>query len=76
MSYFACGSLSREQEDALTSVTPGDIKSLDVPTRLSLALQHAELEARKKEAFWNAVQAFATGALPILTFFGLAKFMK
>ena len=80
MSYHRTGlggiALTEEHIKALTEVEPADIRALPVDRRVELALQHAENEARKKEAFWNAIQAVATGALPILAFFGITRWGK
>lgn len=71
MSYIAAGGLSDEQTEALLDIDPKDLRTLSVDRRVELALQHAEYEARKKEAFWTALQSFATAAIPIAAFFGL-----
>jgi hypothetical protein len=70
------GGFTPEQIKALTAIEPASIRELPVDRRVELALLHSENEARKKEAFWNAVQAFATGALPILAFFGITRWGK
>jgi hypothetical protein len=67
------GSLSDEQTRALLDISPEELRKLNLDRRVELALQHAELETAKREAFWNAVQAFAAGALPILAFFGIQR---
>ncbi len=67
------GALDPEQTKALYDVKPKEIRELDPQTRIELAFQHADYKARKKEAFWNAVQGFATGIIPILAFFGLTR---
>lgn len=72
MSYT--GSLSVAQEAALRDIKPDALKQLDAATKVDLLLRHAEFEARKKEAFWNALQAFATAALPIAAFLGITTF--
>ena len=71
--YSDLGGFTKEQEQALYDLDPADIRKLDPERRLELAIQHAEVDAARKESFWNAVQAFATGALPILAFFGITK---
>jgi len=76
MAYIPTGSLSDSQVKALLDIAPEEMRALPVDRRLEIVLQHAEYQARKKEAFWNAVQAFATGALPILAFFGISKVWK
>ena len=73
MPYFhtGLGALSPEQIKAL-DVEPGEIRALPIGTRVELALRHAENEARKKEAFWSAVQA----SLTVLAFFGITRWGK
>ena len=71
MAYIKTG-LTQEQLDALLDLDPTEIRKIGVDRRLELALQHAEHKAREKEAFWTAVTGFATGALPILAFFGIS----
>lgn len=70
------GSLSDEQTSALLDISPAELRKLAVDRRIELAVRHAELEIQKREAFWNAVQAFATGALPILAFLGIQRAAK
>lgn len=76
MSYLAIGSLSIEQRRALLDVEPAALRKLDAETRVDLLLRHAELEARRREAFWNSLQAFATAALPIAAFLGITALWK
>jgi len=73
MSYHFLGGLSEEQETALYDVGPAQIRSMSAERRIELMLQHGEQEVAKKDAFWNAVQAFATAALPIAAFLGISK---
>lgn len=73
MSYHFLGELSKEQETALYDVGPGQIRSMSAERRIELMLQHGEQEVAKKDAFWNAVQAFATAALPIAAFLGISQ---
>ena len=68
--------LSKEHLDALVDIDPDEIRRLSTERRLELAIAHAEYEAHRKEAFWNALQAFATGAIPILAFFGITKALR
>lgn len=63
--------LTRAQQDALLDVSPEDLRKLSASERINLAYLHAEHRVRKQEAFWTAVQGFALGALPVLTFFGI-----
>lgn len=39
--------------------------------RQSLELEKQKIAAQRSSAFWEALQAFALGAIPIATFFGL-----
>jgi hypothetical protein len=52
------------------------LRKLDADRRIELALQHADLEARRKEAFWNAVSSAVTIALPLLAFFGIERWTR
>jgi hypothetical protein len=63
--------LSDAQLEALYDLSPEELRSLDVDRRMELVIQHRDLAVRRREAFWNAVTAFATGAIPIMAFFGL-----
>lgn len=63
--------LTREQHAALLDVPPEELRKLPTSERINLAYLHAEHKVRKQEAFWTAVQGFALGALPVLTFFGI-----
>ncbi len=73
MSYHrtALGGLGPEHVKAL-EVEPAAIRALPVDRRLELALMHADNEARKREAFWGAVQA----SLTVLAFFGITRWGK
>lgn len=72
MAYLTSfGSLTAEQTDALLDIDPMVLRSLPIGQRVELALQHAGYEARKREAFWTAVEGIATGMLPILAFLGI-----
>lgn len=64
--YRTLDGISAQQKRALVAVTEDDIEALPTYERLELAI-------REREAFWNALQAFATGALPILAFLGVTK---
>lgn len=68
--------LTKDQLDALTDIEPGKLRALSPYERLEIVQAHKDLEVRKKEAFWNAVQGFALGALPIFSFFGLTSFLS
>ena len=68
--------LTKDQRAALVDVSPAELRSLPTSERVSLAYQHAEYKARKQEAFWTAVQGFAIGAIPVITFFGLSTWIK
>lgn len=74
MSYVP--QISPEQAEALYSASPDDLRKLDADRRIELALQHADLEARRKEAFWNAVSSAVTIALPLLAFFGIERWTR
>jgi len=65
--------LTDAQIDAMFHIDPAEIRALDAETKFNLILQHKEQEVRRKEAFWNALQAFATAGIPILAMFGLTK---
>ena len=73
MSYHhtSLGAFSPEHVKAL-SVAPEEISALPVDRRVELSLMHADNEARKKEAFWSAVQA----SLTVLAFFGISRWGK
>lgn len=73
MSYHYLGELSAEQKAALYDISPEQIRGMNTDQRIAMALQHGEQQVAKKEAFWNAVQAFATGAIPILAFLGVSQ---
>jgi len=73
MSYLAKAPLSREQQSALVDIHPDALRSLPVESRVRLAYLHAEHQIRRQEAFWTAVQGFALGALPVLTYFGFFR---
>lgn len=74
MSYYrALGSLSPEQEAALLDIPASDIRALPLDRKVELAFQYFDHKARKKEAFWSAIEGAATGLIPILAFFGIAK---
>ena len=68
--------LTNDQYRALVDISPAELAKLPVQDRLNLAYQHIESKTRKKEAFWTAVQGFALGALPVISFFGLQKIFK
>lgn len=72
---FGASLLTKDQTTALTDVTPALIRQMPVDVRMDLAFRLAELKAQKTDAFWNAVQAFAVGVLPILAFFGVTEFV-
>ena len=77
MSYIkGLGAFSKEQEEALFDITPKEIRTLPLDRKLELAYQHLDTEARKKEAFWTAVEGFATGMIPLLAFLGITKLTK
>ena len=76
MSYHFLGGFTKEQEEALYDVKPERIRSMNAERRIEMMLQHGEQEVAKRDAFWNAVQAFATGAIPILAFMGIAQWGK
>lgn len=65
--------LTQEQHEALLSTSPDEISKLSPETRLSLALQHADIIAQQRAAFWDSLAAAATVALPLLAFFGIEK---
>lgn len=67
MAYF-----SKNHLDAL-SVTPEELRKLDVSDRVNLAMAHFEKETREKEAFWNMIEGIATGLIPILVVAGILK---
>lgn len=73
--YETLGALTEAQENALVDIDPAELKALPVESRVELALQHANLEVRRREAFWSAVQGFAIGAIPIMGLFGLQRFL-
>lgn len=52
-------------------VSPEELEQLEPEVRVRLALRARELRATQRDAFWNALQSFATAAIPIATFFGL-----
>jgi len=64
--------LSTAHHDAL-AVTPQELRSLPVETRAQLILRHHEIEAARRDRFWTAVQAIATGVIPILVFLGVTR---
>ena len=68
--------LTKAQYRALIDIDPSELANLPVQDRLALAYQHIDAKARKSEAFWNAVQGFAMGAIPVISFFGLQKILK
>lgn len=74
MSYHrtALGSTLGPDHIKALVVEPDEIRALPVDRRVELALQHADNEARKKEAFWSSVQA----ALTVLAFFGITRWGK
>lgn len=77
MSYVATGGLSAAQSAALLDVEPQRLRTdLSLEQRLDIALRQEELRARESEAFWNAVQAFATAALPIAAFLGVTSIFR
>lgn len=76
MSYTASNKLSIDQMRALLAVAPETISSLSPETRLDLALRYGELQARRREAFWNALQAFATAAIPLAAFLGITSLFR
>ena len=67
------GGLSPEVEEALFDVSTDDVRALETVDRIEYAIRSQELETRKREAFWTALQSFATAAIPIATFFGITK---
>ena len=77
MSYIkGLGTFTKEQEEALFDISPAEIRSLPLDRRVELAYQHLDNDARKKEAFWTAVEGFATGMIPLLAFLGITKLTK
>jgi hypothetical protein len=68
--------LVHPQIRALFAITPEDIAQLSTEQRLEYAFQHLEQQVRRREAFWNAVQAFAAGALPIFAFLGYSRLRR
>lgn len=77
MSYIkGIGSFTPEQEKALLDISPDRLRALPLDRKVELAFQHFDYKARKQEAFWSAVEGFATGMIPILAFLGIAKFGK
>lgn len=78
MSYIRTGlsGLSEEQENALLSVSPAEIRALPVDRRIEIAFQHLDRKTRKTEAFWTAVEGFATAVIPLMAFLGISKLSK
>jgi hypothetical protein len=79
MSYLRTGlgaSFTEEQQEALLDISPAELRSLPLERKVELAFQHFDTEARKREAFWNAVQGFASGMIPILAFLGVSQLGK
>jgi len=78
MSYLRTGlsGFTPEQEAALLNVSAEEIRALPVDRRIEVAFQHLERETRKKEAFWTAVEGFASGMIPILVVLGIVKASK
>ena len=70
------GSVSKEQESALLDISPDELRKLPLDRRVELAFQHFDHKARKTEAFWGAVEGFATGMIPILAFLGVTQLRK
>ncbi len=75
MSYVATGSLDKEQEKALY-VEPSELAKLDSQTRVDLLLRQDDIEARRTEAFWNAVSSAVAIALPVMAFFGIERWTR
>lgn len=65
--------LSPAHLSVLRDFSPEALRSLSIEKRIDLLMTHADLEVRRREAFWNALTAFATGALPILALLGVTK---
>lgn len=65
-----------EQFEALLDIHPDEIRKVPVAERLAIVLQHKDLEVQKREAFWNSLQAFATAAIPLLTFLGISSLVR
>ncbi len=79
MSYIPTGDssgFSIEQKRALLNVSADEIRALPVDRRIEIAFQHLERETRKKEAFWTAVEGFASGLIPIMIALGIVKASK
>jgi hypothetical protein len=71
MSYI----LSPEQREAL-HVPPEELTKLSSQEKIDYNLRYHEIKATKREAFWNAVSAFATAGIPLLVFFGFSNSRK
>ena len=63
--------ISKEQRDVIRrSLTPDELQSLPASERVEILMRNKEAEARRRDAFWNAVSGFATVAVPLATFLG------
>lgn len=78
MSYLrtSLDGFTPEQRKALLNVSPEEIRALPVDRRIEVAFMHLERETRKREAFWTAVEGFATAAIPIMAFLGFTRLSK
>lgn len=66
MSYH----LSKDQVAAL-AVTPQEIAELPADVRLDVMLRRVEIENARRDRFWSALEAIATGGIPILVLLGI-----
>lgn len=78
MSYLrtGLGSFTKEQEEALLDISPDELRAMPLDRKVELAFQHFDYKARKREAFWSAIEGFATGMIPILAFMGIVQMGK
>ena len=68
--------LKKAQIEAIFDIEPEQIQKLNVETKMGFIFQHKDFEARKKEAFWNAISAFAAAAIPIFAFLGITRLFE
>lgn len=65
--------LDEHQYKALKNIAPEAIDALTPEAKMNILLQHADIRARQREAFWSAVSAAVTVAIPLLAFFGIER---
>lgn len=69
--------ISKEQRDIIrTSLSRAELENLPASERVEILMRNKEAEARRTDAFWNAVSGFATVAVPLATFLGFKAFSK